>query len=255
MAKYPSEKIRITPLLMDFTTAGATSLNAKTRYTHHGDFSVLVGARIAATLATGMSASVAHSYDFSVIEATAASVAGSVITGATITLGAATACQVYGAVNLILRCATNLATTENITINGISYNAKTAGATAKNGGAQLADSINGAGTANAFVKLPHYTAYPNYMQKDLVLLTADDDQGTGLTGVSTGAAGTIQMLMTDLQGVVDIQASKLSTNAPKFIGVAATYLTGETTGIHYAQMISYPSGMPAMPGRKVSCTT
>jgi len=248
---YPSEKIRITPLQVLFSTAAATSLNEKTRYNGQGDFSVLVGVRSAASLATGFTATAAMNWDFSVIEATAATANGSVITGATITLGAATAFVARGGVNSLLKITTDCATTAGITINGITYHGTAVGATASNGGNQVARAINGYGTS---VKLPHYTALSNYTAKDLVLITADDDMGTGLTVEATAASG-IQNFMVSLQGCIDIQGSKLSTNNPKYIGVVSSALTGETTSVRYAQLISYPSAIPAMPGVKVSCTT
>jgi hypothetical protein len=250
MAKYPSESVRITPLFVDFSTAAATALEAKTRITRQGDFSVLCGIRCS-TLATGITSTAAMNYDWSVIEATAASVAGTVITGATMTLGASTAFQLKSAVNCILKVATNLSTVDGVTINGISYTIPSAGATAANGGAKLASAINGNASCN---KLPHYTAIANYMAKDQVLVTADDDLGTGLTVTSTAGSG-VAPRMSHLQGIIDIQVSKLSTNTPKYIGVGCTSLTGDSTSIRYAQMISFPSGRPAFPGVKVSCTT
>ena len=251
---YPSEKIRVTPLMVGFSTAAATSISEKTRYNGQGDFSVLFGVRGSTVASTGQSATVAMNWDFSVLEATAATAAGSVITGATITLGSATALTLRGAVNLVCKVASNLATTVNLTLNGITYHISTAGATAKNGAVALAEAINGGCTgATAQPKLQHYTAVGDYATADLMLITADDDQGTGITAVAT--SGGVQIFINDLQGVIDIKGAKLSTNTPKYIGVGCTQLTGGDTSIRYAQLISYPTGRPGMPGSKVSCTT
>jgi hypothetical protein len=250
MARYPSEAIRITPLMVDFSTAGGTSLECKTRITTQGDFSVLMGIRCS-TLATGITSTAAMNYDWSVIEATAATAGGSVITGATITLGAATAFTLRGGVNCILKVGTACGTADGVIINGIQYNGTAVGATASNGGNQIARAINGYGTSQ---KLPHYTAVSNYGAKDQVLITADDDMGTGLTVTCTAGSGCAAR-MSHLMGVIDIQGSKLSTNTPKYIGVGCTSLTGDATSIRYAQLISYPRNRPGMPGVKVSCTT
>jgi len=251
---YPSEKIRITPLMTDFSTAAATSLLGKTKYNGQGDFSILFGVRGSTVTSTGQSATVAMNWDFSVIEATAATAGGSVIAGATMTLGAATAMTLRGAVNLVCKVASDLATTVSLTLNGLSYHIGAAGATALNGAQALAAAINGQATgATAVGKLPHYTAIANYATADLMLITADDDQGTGITAVAT--SGGVQLFVNDLQGVIDIQGSKLSTESPKYIGVGCTQLTAGDTSVRYAAMLSYPTGKPGMPGVKVSCTT
>lgn len=252
MSGYPSEKIRVTPLLVDFSTAAATALIGKTRYNGQGNFSVLCGV-LGGTISTGQTATAANKYDFSIVESTAATAAGSVITGATMTLGAATALTLRGAVNLVCKVASNLATTVSLTLNGISYHVSTAGATADSGAVAIARMINGQATgATAQPKLPHYTAVADFASAALVLITADDDMGTGITAVAT--SGGIQIFQNHLQGVIDIQESKLSTNSPKYIGVACTTHAGDTC-VRYAQMISYPTGRPGMPGSKVSCTT
>jgi hypothetical protein len=254
---YPSEKIRITPLLGKSATkggAGSTSLVGKTRYNGQGDFSVRCFVHGGTAGATEVTATAAANWDFSVIESTAATVAGSVITGATMTLGAAAALTLKGAVNLVCKVASNLATTVNLVLNGATYHISTAGATAKNGALALAEAINGSCTgATSVQKLPHYTAIGNYSSANLMLITGDDDLGTGITAVAT--SGGVQIFVTDLQGMIDVQGSKLSTNVPKYIGVACTDLTGLDTSIVTAELISHPTGKPAMPGVKVSCTT
>lgn len=250
---YPADKIRITPLMVDFSTAAATALKGKTRFNGQQDFSVLCGVLGSTVASTGQTGTAAVKYDFSITESTAATVAGSVITGATMTLGAATALTVRGAPYLICKVASNLATTVSLTLNGISYHISTAGATAKNGAVALAEAINGGCTgATAQPKLPHYTAIGNFSTADLMLVTADDDQGTGITAVAT--SGGVQIFQNDLQGVINIQAAQLSSNTPKYIGVACTTQAG-TTCVRYAQMISFPTGKPGLPGQRVDVTT
>jgi len=254
---YPSEKIRIVPLLGQSGTkaaAGSTSLCGKTRYNGQGDFSVRCFVHGGTAGATEITATAAANWDFSVIEATAATAAGSVITGATMTLGAVTALTLRGAVQLVCKVASNQTTAVNLTLNGLTYHISTAGATAKNGAVALAEAINGGCTgATRIEKLPHYTAIHTYSSANLMLVTADDDQGTGITAVAT--SGGPQIFVTDLQGVIDVKGAKLSTNTPKYIGVACTALTGLDTSIVVADLISWPTAGPATPGVKVSCTT
>lgn len=249
---YPADKIRVTPLLIQFGTAASTSLIGKTRFRGQGDFTVLCGVN-AGTVSTAVTATAAAKYDFSVVEATAATAAGSVITGATMTLGAATALTSRGNVSLLCKVASDLATTVNLTLNGLTYHISTAGATAKHGASALAEAINGGCTGGTAVdKLPHYMAIKDFSSANLMLVTADDDQGTGITAVAT--SGGVQIFVNDLQGVINIQQSKLSTNSPKYIGVALT-TQAAATGVRYAQMISWPSGKPGIPGQRVDCNT
>jgi hypothetical protein len=257
---YPSEKVRISPLLGAFATVGGTSLVGKTIYNGQGDFSVRcrISGGLSSLGATQITATAAANWDFSVLESTAATAAGSVIAGATMTLGAAAALTLRGAVNLVCKVASNLATTINLTLNGYTYHISTAGATAKNGAVALTEAINGQCTgATAIRKLPHYLAYCNstigYSSANLMLVTADDDLGTGITAVTV--TGGVKIFVTDLQGVIDVQQSKLSTQTPKYIGVGCTALTGLSTSIITADLISFPTGGPSFPGVKVSCTT
>lgn len=250
---YPSEKIRITPLLGVCATVGGTSLRGKTIH-NGGDFSVRCFVSGGTAGATEVTATAAANWDFSVIEATAATAAGSVIAGATMTLGAATALTLRGAAALVCKVASNLATTVNLTLNGLTYHISTAGATAKHGASALAEAINGKCTgATAVQKLPHYTAIKDFSTANLMLITPDDDQGTGITAVSV--TGGVQIFVNHLQGVIDVKGAKLSTNTPKYIGVACTALTGIDTSIIVADLITFPTAKPAFPGVKVSCTT
>ena len=252
---YPSEKVRIVPLLSIISSKATGDDNAKVRYRGQGDFSVLVGVRCGTVMtgSTDVTATAAANYDFSVIEATAATVTGSVISGAAITLGASAAFTMKGGVNCMLQVTTNCGTADGVTLNGITYHgtAVGSGTSASAGSVKIARAINGYGTSN---KLPHYTAHSLYTAKDLCLIAADDDLGTGITASCTANSG-IQIFMSHLQGVIDVQGSKLSTHSPKYIGVGCTALTGLATGAKYAIMISHPTGRPGTPGVKVSCTT
>lgn len=249
---YPSEKIRIVPLLGKSATVGGTSLFGKTRH-NGGDFSVRCFISGGTAGATEVTATAAANWDFSVLEASAATAAGSVITGATMTLGAATALTLRGAAALVCKVASNLATTVNLTLNGISYHISTAGATADNGAVALARMINGGGTgATAKPKLPHYTAVANFSSANLMLVTPDDDQGTGITAVAT--SGGVQIFVSHLQGVINVKGAKLSTVSPKYIGVGCTSLTGIDTSIICADLITFPTVGPAFPGVRVHTT-
>lgn len=246
---FPTNKIRITPVLGVFSTVGGTSLSGKMRYAD-GDISVVVQIMGSTAGATLQSATVACNWDFSVLESSAATAAGSVITGATMTLGAATALTLRGAVSLVAQVASDLATTAGLTLNGITYKATAAGATAKNGAGQLADYINGVKGSN---KLPHYMAIADHSSANLLLVTGDDDLGTGITAVAT--SGGPQIFINHLQGVINVAAGKLSTVTPKYIGVGCTALTGGDTAIVSAQIVTYPKGAPSTPGVVVDCTT
>ena len=246
-----SEGLVIRPLLMEFSTAAATSLFGKTQVDGMGDFSVLCQVRCA-SVSTGHTASAAMNWDFVVTEATAATANGSAITGATLTLGAATVCEVKGAVNAILKVTSNISSAVQVTINGIVYRTTAAGATASNGAKKLASAINGNATSPGLL---HYKAVAEVNNTGIVHITPSDDMGTGLTYVTTAAAATMVPYMTHLQGCIDIAQSKLSTNYPKFIGVNCTPLTGSATSIMAANLISWPSAAPSMPGKHVNLST
>lgn len=250
MSKRLNEAIRIKPLLTIFTTAAATSSHGKTRIDGSGDFAVLIQVK-GSTSASGVTATAANYWDFTVTESTAASVAGSAITGATLTLGAATAAQVKGAVIGMLKVTSNVSSAVGVVINGITYRTTASGATAANGAAKLASAINGNGTSE---KLPHYRAVAEQDNTGIVIIEPDDDKGTGLTYNTTAAAATIAPYMIDLQGVIEIQNSKLSTNYPKYIGITASTFNGATS-IITANLLTFPTASPTFPGKVVTVAT
>jgi hypothetical protein len=249
---FPTGSVKIQPLLVESATI-STSLTCKTRFMGQGDFDVLCYAR-AGTVATGLTATVAGGYGFTVQESSDATAAGSNISGATLNLGNATAFEVNGAVRLIVQVGTACDTGHSIVLNGITYRTTAVGATAMNGGMKLCRAINGKGTSQ---KLPHYRAFPEYttgyVQKDLILIEPDDDYGTGLTAQCT-AGSSIVIYQRELQGVIHVSAAKLSTVSPKFIGVTCTPLTGLATGAHGAFLVTHKTG-GGFVGRETWCTT
>jgi hypothetical protein len=252
------EGIRIEPLMLNYGTAAATS-NNKINVARNANFSVLVGHYMGAscvnysTIADLRSATVANTVEFSLTEATAASANGSVITGATLTLGAATAFQCRSLPMALINVSSALSTDEVLTINGINYNTTAVGATGTIGGPiRLAAMINGSGSAQ---KLPHYTAIPFYMAStDGVGIVPDDDLGTGLT-ISATAASTFNIYMRHLQGAIEVAGHRLSTNTPKYIGVNVGVANDLTTGVSYAFLMRKPTGSPAFVGSIMDVTT
>lgn len=247
--KRPLESIRIDPLLGQYGTAAATA--DKVLLNGGQDFSVMIFARVGATLSSGVSGTAANYIDFAVLEGTAASAAGSAITGATVTLGAATAAQCRGVHTAIVRVSSALATNVTFQVNGISYTIPTAGATAVNGCAKLASAINGNASCQ---KLPHYKAVPEYAAANQILIEPDDDMGTGLTMITTAAAATIAPCFTKLMGCIDVSQAKLSTATPKYIGLSASTFNG-TTAVITAFLVRRPSASPCFPGRVVTLAT
>lgn len=251
MSKRISELIRIDPILGNFSTAASTSA-PKIRIDGNAKMAIVVSMK-AGTVATGMTATAANYVQFAVIEATAASAAGSAISNATVTLGAATAGTVRGAAVGLLKVTSDLTTASEIQINGITYRTTQTGVGTSGEGAaeKLASAINGNATSN---KLPHYRAVANWGATGQILVEPDDDLGTGLTLITTGADSTIVPLMSYLQGVIEISPDKLSTNSPKYIGVMTSTGSGSTSLLN-AYIVRQPSGSPAFPGRVIDLTT
>jgi hypothetical protein len=251
MAKRMSEMVRIEPLLSGFTTAAATSVQKINISPNAYKISVLCHVNCG-TNSTGASATAANYVQFSVIEATAASANGSAITGATMTLGAATAYQARGVYSALLRVSSVLTTAMAVTINGISYQATAAGAGGEGeaAAAMLASAINGKATSRA---LPHYVAVNSYGATGNILIEPSDDKAGGLTIETTGGTG-LNFSMISLQGMIDISADKFSTNTPKYIGVLISTAAG-TTNVVNAFLVRQPTGSPSFPGRVISLTT
>lgn len=253
--KKPYETIRIEPISVGWGTGlnlggklGASAQGGVVDITKGiGDFSIIVGAHVGATAsATGVSATGANAIQFSVYESTAATHAGSAISGATLTLGAATAGVLRGAVDALLQFSSKHTTAEYLTINGIQYGVGTTSADGTVAAAKWASAINGYGSCQ---KLPHYKAWTsagNFMgTSGKVYLCADDDQATGLDiQMSAANSSGIPVTFWKLQGVIDINAHALSTNTPKFLNVVnSTYAGG--TGCLYSFLVRRGAPTPA----------
>jgi hypothetical protein len=254
---YPLDRVRIDPLQLNSATAAATS--EKIRIHGGRDFSILcqagfystVGLSEAASNADWSATDAGNAISFAVVESTAASVAGSAITGATLTLGPSTVCVVRGGAISVIYTNSVWTTAISVSINGRSYNLNTTGP-GRDGEAvatELAAIINGRGT---WEPLPHYEALANESVTGLVTIRPKDDMATGLTITSSAAAGTVVPWPGLCQGVINVQLSKLSTETPKYIGVTC----GESTAVvHRAvSMVRYPTAN-GTPGAIVNCTT
>lgn len=258
---YPLDKIRIDILHLGQATVASTSQKIRVDRGGGGDFTILCqagfvstdGMSAASTIAELSATDAGNAIAFSVVEATAASAAGSAITGATLSLGPSTVAVTRGCVMGILEVTSDLTTADTLTINGIAYHTATTGPgrDGENVATELADIINGGTTRSP--KLPHYEAIANDLATGLVTLRPDDDLGTGLTIVTTAAGATIVAYPCYSQGKINIQGSKLSTNTPKYIGV----ICGESSGVvvRSVSMVRFPTGGDAFPGAVVNVTT
>jgi hypothetical protein len=253
--KKPYEAIRIEPISVGWGTGlnlggkmGATAQGGVVDITKGiGDFSIIVGAHVGATAsATGVSATAANYVQFSVYESTAATHVGSAISGATLTLGAATAGQLRGAVDALFTFSSKHTTSEYLTINGIRYGVGTTSADGSVANDKWASAINGFGSCQ---KLPHYRAWTSAGQfmgsTGAVYLCAEDDQATGLDIVMSAAGSSgIPVKFYKLQGVIDINGHALSTNTPKFLNVVNSTFNGGT-GCFYSFLVRRGAPTPA----------
>jgi len=249
--KRISESFRIDPVLTHYTSAAATSLT-KVNIGGNVDFGVLCRL-MPGTVSTGFTATEANYALYSVLEATAATANGSVISGATLVLGCATAGQIRGGAAVLLRVTSDLTTATKISINGIDYQTTQTGVGTSGEGVagKLASAINGNATSR---KLDHYKAVANFSDTGLILVEPDDDMGTGLTIETTGAGSTIVPYCYSLQGVIEVAAHTLSTNAPKYIGVSISTFAGSSAIVKTADVVRRPSRGPAFPGRVTIAT-
>ena len=253
MNKYSNDFINSIPLMVNQATAVATSMKVLHR---GGDFSIRAAVHFASTVGEAVSTGAdlsatdaGNGVEFTVVEATAATAAGSAITGATLTLGCATVCQVRGGVISGIEVTSNLTTAVSITINGRSFHTSTTGPgrDGENVATELAAVINGSGTWDP---LPHYTAVANGLATGLVTLEPNDEYATGLSIITTAAASTYRPMLGLCQGVINIQGSKLSTNTPKYIGV----ICGESTAA-VGKAVFFERGNGRFPGAIVNVTT
>ena len=250
MKRY--EALRIEPISISWGTGlnlgravGTTSQGGAINLSDHGigDFSILVGAQMGATASiSGETVTAAKYMTFTVYESTAATHAGSAITGATMVLGCATAGVARGLYDAFLSVTSDLTTTVNVKINNIDYHTTLTGP-GQDGSAvalELANSINGKALHAGHPKLPHYTAYTGtggvFIASGVIYIAPDDDQATGLVIEMSAVSDTIVPRMNKLQGIIDINAHALSTNRPKWISIGNSTYTG-STGCYYAFLL------------------
>ena len=263
--KKPYEAVRIEPISCWRGTAagggavGSTIGGGAVDITKGiGDFTILVGAHNqlgTASVMTLNSGTAVADVKFAVYEATAATHAGSAISGATISLGCATAGVMRGLVDAFLVVASVLTTTENLTINGITYHTTLTGP-GQDGSAvsaEFAAKING--SAAGFPKLPHYKAHTTgggFMGATaMIYIAPDDDQATGLTIEMASVTCTAVPYWNKVQGKIDINGHALSTNTPKWLSVRNTTMAGNTAVV-YSFLIR---GSGRTPGALVSINT
>ena len=251
MARKHYEAVRIEPISIGFgtglnlggamgTTAHGGAINISKDI---GDFTVLVGAHLGSTASAiggGYGTGVA-AIKFSVYEATSSTSAGSAISGATISLGAATAAVLRGLYDCVIAVTSNLTTTEEITINGFAYHTTLTGPgqDGSDVAAELCNKFNGRSTVQC--KIPHYSATCTTLgvwagTSGLVYIYPDDAQATGLTISMAAAGATILPGMNRLQGKISVNGHALSTNRPKWINVTNSTYPG-TTGTIYAFLL------------------
>lgn len=235
--KYVSDYLNITPLMLNFATAVSTSAKVRIDRGGGGDFSIICqagfcatdGFSAASTIADLSATDAGNAITFTVVEATAASAAGSAISGATLDLGPSTVAVSRGGVMSIIQMTTANTTTLTVTINGISYNSSIAGpgSSGETVAVSVAKQINGSDTANTTSHaLPHYEAIANDLATGLVTIRPKDEYATGITIATTAAGSDFVVFPGFCQGVINVPAARLSTNTPKYIGV----LCGESTG-------------------------
>jgi len=247
--KKPYETIRIEPISMGWGTGlnlgGALGASAHGGVVDIskgiGDFSIVCGLRGGCTAsAAGVTGTAANYVDFAVYESTAATHAGSAISGATLRLGCATAGKGRGLLDAIFTFSSKHTTAETLTINGIVYHAPTTSADGSVAATKFAGIFNGLTTVQA--KIPHYKAHTSTLglwagTSGKVYLAADDDQATGLTILMSAAGSSgIPFGFTKLQGVIDINAHALSSNTPKFLNVVNSTFNG-ATGVMYSFLV------------------
>lgn len=257
MGKYITDIGNIIPLDIVQCTAAGTSVKVKHM---GGDFSILCGVKGAATVIGAVGEGAEYSctktdnvVSFAVVEATSSTSTGTAISGATLSLGPATALTIRGGCIGFLEISSELTTSVNVTINGRDFHTANTGTgrDVADVATECAHIINGLATgATAPDKLPHYEVLPNAQSSGVLTISPDDDLATGIT-MSASAAGVWRPLIGICQGCINVQGSKLSTNTPKYIGVTVT----ETTAAALGKSIHLCRAHGAFTGAVVNCTT
>jgi len=240
------EQFRVEPLIANSNTAAATSPR-KIKWSaddyRMGFVCKLQGAPVTGT---ALSATAVQLCQFSLTEATAASHAGSVITGATMTLGCATAYKPRSADAMVLIITSAIGSGASFTVNGQGFHCGTvdAATTGEGCASALAVAINGGGTQE---KLKHYSAIGNWTDTGIVLIYPDDGMGTGLTCTAANATD-FKTRPLSYTGCIELKAESLSTNTPKWIGVTLSTMTNASAE-RIVDCIRVPSYKPGFSGK------
>lgn len=244
MSQRLYEKIKVEPLLCLSNTAAASEVR-KVKWTGQDKMTFLLGVGGAAVAGGVISATATSIVQFTLTESTASTAAGSAITGATMSLGCATAYQVRSAEAIVLTLTSVVGSAATFQVNGYSYHATAvdAATTGEGVASYITASINGGGT---FEKLPHYTAYSNFGGTGVVLIAPDDQYATGLT-CATANATDFKPRVTKYFGAIELRAESLSTVSPKYIGCVVSTYAGASC-IRTAEAIYEVSGRPAFAG-------
>ena len=238
------EQYRVEPLLCLSNTAAASQVR-KIKWNGEDRMSFLCGFGGAAVAGGVISATATSICQFTITESTASTAAGSAISGATKSLGCATAYKVKSADALAITMTSAVTTSAKLHINGYEYYCTVSGvgSSGENVAGQIASAINGAGT---FKKLPHYSAYPNFGDTGVVLIAPDDGEGTGLS-ISTAGATDFKPRITRYYGAIELYAKSLSTNRPKWIGASVSTYAGASC-IRSVECFFEPNHKPAFGG-------
>ncbi len=246
MEKF-NEAYQVISLLDCFTTAAATSRH-KVKVAGGEKIALLcemggntaVGTTFISAAATGVC-------QFQLLEATAASAAGSAISGATLSLGCATANVVgsgAGCAVGVLQVTSSLTTAHVFTICGSTFHTTVAGPgrDGEDVAATVAYYINNHATLSRLVEAVNGNAGTGIIEiwakPACTALTMETGDASGVMGYRK------------CQGVLNVDVSKLSTNSPKYIGVAVSTHAG-ATAIRSAKIIKRGTHSPGFTGKVV----
>jgi len=242
--KLFSESLGITNLISVFTTAAASALH-KVKV-EAGEKCALLCQYGGSTGSTDsfVSAAVVNSATFTLLESTGASLAGSAVSGATLSLGAATARKVRNCNIGIIQVTTDLTTATGLDICGVNIHTSVTGP-GRDGeqvSAELASIINANTTLNRKVE-----AYANLQTTGIVTLLPK----SGCTGISLISCGASYVVgFRKAIGMIEFEANQLSTNSPKYVGVALTTVNGNAAA-RSVDLIKFPSYAPSFAGKVV----
>lgn len=240
-----NEEYQVVSLLDLYNTAAATSRH-KVKVAGGEKIALLcemggnsaVGATFISAAATGVC-------NFQLLEATAASAAGSAVSGATLSLGVSTANVVGSGAGVavgVIQVTSDLTTAHVFTVCGSTFHTTLAGP-GRNGedvAATVAYYINNHATLSRFVE-----AVANNGGTGIVELWPKP-ACTGIT-METGDASAV-MGYRKCQGVINIDVSKLSTTSPKYVGVSLSTHAG-ATAIRSVKLIRKGINAPAFTGK------